>query len=71
MTSTAKWIISAVVVPLLAAFGGSWVGTGTQLARLDERITAVKEAAAIGISDAKMMAQEAHKRIDVILAGGG
>lgn len=62
MNATAKWILSAVVVPVLIGLGASQAA----LARLDERLAAVKAIA----EEAKLIAQDAHKRINFFHGGG-
>lgn len=54
------------LIPLLIGFGGSLIGQQTPLAVLTERVDNVKEIAV----EAKGIAQSAHDRIDVFLAGG-
>ena len=70
MMDLAKWVVSAVMVPLVLGFGGAWMGSQVKLATLEERIAGVKESAALGISEAKAMAQSAHERIDFFSRGG-
>jgi hypothetical protein len=71
MSAQLKWVLSAVMVPLLASFGGAVLGSYTQIARLEERIAAVKEYATLGVAEAKASALSAHERIDFFSRGGG
>lgn len=66
MSDSVKWILSAVVVPVLIGGGSAVIASQTRLATLAERVENVKEMA-IG---AKATAEKAHDRINFFHGGG-